>query len=198
MHTNSGLVLESGLNTDSPLSRVLRQKDASTINIPSISIEQRERRKLGTPSRVTTNISPRLRVVGVISLSWVKMGDTRCHIWDMSVHLETEYPWWYIVGKLFNWFIDNQRDWPRNSTIEMLCGWHVWWQSGPVLRRELVSKHSCRCFNHSSENGTWDNAGHWRSCYYIFWGQCAMPKWWSWQHCERNVHFQFWSTVSQS
>ena len=78
--------------TDSPLARILRQKDASAIKITSTSIEHRERRKLGMPSRVTTNISPRLRVVGVISLSWVKMGDTRCHIWDMSVHLETEHP----------------------------------------------------------------------------------------------------------
>ena len=33
MYQSSGLVLESGSNTDSPLTRVLRQKDASRVGL---------------------------------------------------------------------------------------------------------------------------------------------------------------------
>ena len=90
------------------LARSLSAKDASTINFASIlhSIEQGEGRELRSPRRDTTNISPRLSVVGVIPLPWVEMRYLRCQVRDVSKGFESQHPDGNVVAELLHLFCD--------------------------------------------------------------------------------------------
>ena len=69
-------------------------------------VKERECRQLDTSRHITINVIPRLRVIGVISLTRVKMGDPRGEIADVTVDLEAEHAGGHIVAELLYLFPD--------------------------------------------------------------------------------------------